>query len=126
VTFSPQQLKKIQVLNAEIDLSPFTPPAGKVMLEILGEELLNAMIANRDFLRLSADVIFRKSEYQLMKNFVEKTITEQGQITVAEFRDHFLTSRKYALAFLEHMDAIGFTVRNGDFRKLGKINKLPE
>jgi selenocysteine-specific elongation factor len=126
VTFSPQQLKKIQVLNAEIDLSPFTPPAGKVMLEILGEELLNAMIANRDFLRLSADVIFRKSEYELMKNFVEKTITEQGQITVAEFRDHFLTSRKYALAFLEYMDAIGFTVRNGDFRKLAKINKLPE
>jgi hypothetical protein len=28
------------------------------------------------------------------------------------------TSRKYVLGFLEHMDAAGVTVREGDYRKL--------
>ena len=33
-------------------------------------------------------------------------------------RDRFGTSRKYALAVLEHFDAIGFTRREGDVRRL--------
>jgi selenocysteine-specific elongation factor len=39
-------------------------------------------------------------------------------ITVAEFRDQFNTSRRYALAFLEHLDAVGITLREGDIRHL--------
>jgi selenocysteine-specific elongation factor len=39
-------------------------------------------------------------------------------LTVAQVRDHFTTSRKYALALMEHLDAIGVTVREGDARKL--------
>ena len=39
-------------------------------------------------------------------------------LTVAQVRDHFTTSRKYALALMEHLDAIGVTVRDGDARRL--------
>jgi selenocysteine-specific elongation factor len=39
-------------------------------------------------------------------------------LTAAQFRDRFNTSRKYALAFLEHLDALGVTLREGDFRRL--------
>jgi selenocysteine-specific elongation factor len=42
----------------------------------------------------------------------------QPTITVAQFRDMFTSSRKYALAFLEHLDTIGVTIRQGDERKL--------
>jgi selenocysteine-specific elongation factor len=45
---------------------------------------------------------------------------ENGKITLAEVRDLFTTSRKYAQAFLEHLDAMDITVRDGDFRKLKK------
>jgi selenocysteine-specific elongation factor len=43
-----------------------------------------------------------------------------GTLTVAEFRDIFGTTRKYALALLEHLDTKRITVRDGDFRKLPK------
>jgi selenocysteine-specific elongation factor len=33
-------------------------------------------------------------------------------------RDRFKTSRRYALAFLEHLDATGITIREGDVRRL--------
>ena len=39
-------------------------------------------------------------------------------LTVAQVRDHFTTSRKYALALMENLDAIGVTVRKGDARRL--------
>jgi len=39
-------------------------------------------------------------------------------ITAAQVRDHFNTSRRYVLAFLEHLDAIGVTIREGDTRRL--------
>jgi selenocysteine-specific elongation factor len=54
---------------------------------------------------------------------VDRTTTEiqqKGSITLAETRNLFNTSRKYAQALLEHMDAVGITVRDGDFRRLRK------
>jgi len=39
-------------------------------------------------------------------------------LTVAQVRDHFTTSRKYALALMEHLDVIGVTVRKADSRRL--------
>ena len=46
------------------------------------------------------------------------TAREAAAITVADVRDLFDTSRRYALALMEHLDAIGVTVRLGDARKL--------
>jgi selenocysteine-specific elongation factor len=50
-------------------------------------------------------------------------ITEQGKITLAEFRDMFDTSRKYAQALLEHLDERRVTRRVGDERVLGPAAK---
>jgi selenocysteine-specific elongation factor len=49
---------------------------------------------------------------------IQAAIKQKGQITLAETRDLFNTTRKYAQALLEHLDSIGITVREGDFRKL--------
>jgi selenocysteine-specific elongation factor len=50
-------------------------------------------------------------------------IEQHGQISVAEARDLFNTSRKYILPLMEHLDAIGLTVRDGDFRRLKKARE---
>ena len=49
-----------------------------------------------------------------------ETIGQNERIALAEVRDLFNTSRKFAQALLEHLDAIGITMRDGDFRKLKK------
>ncbi len=51
---------------------------------------------------------------------IKETLEAKGQISLAEARDLFNTSRKYVQALLEHLDAIGVTVRAGDYRKLRK------
>jgi selenocysteine-specific elongation factor len=42
--------------------------------------------------------------------FTKNTLNIAGSITIGELRDKFQTSRKYALAFLEHLDTIGITI----------------
>ena len=66
------------------------------------------------------DVLFRKSDYDRMVQAVIDYLKAHGTLTVAEFRDIFSTTRKYALALLEHLDTKRITVRDGDFRKLPK------
>jgi len=41
-------------------------------------------------------------------------------MTVSEFRTLLNTTRKYAIAYLEHLDSQKITLRVGEFRKLVK------
>ncbi|HQP07977.1 MAG TPA: SelB C-terminal domain-containing protein, partial [Anaerolineaceae bacterium] len=68
--------------------------------------------------KTSDEVVFSRQAFEDMKNWVVTTIQNEGAVTVTGFRDHFETSRKYALAFLEYLDASGVTYREGDYRKL--------
>jgi selenocysteine-specific elongation factor len=45
-------------------------------------------------------------------------LEREGSITVAEVRDMFGASRKYALALMEHLDDQRVTKRVGDLRVL--------
>jgi len=72
--------------------------------------------------QLTPDVVFRSEDFEQMVVKVRSFITEKGQITVADARDLFNSSRKYILALLEHLDATGVTRRDGDFRKLRQSN----
>ena len=57
----------------------------------------------------------------MYKRQVERVIARlrrEGRITVAQVRDMFATSRKYALALMEHLDKRKVTERVGDERVL--------
>jgi selenocysteine-specific elongation factor len=49
---------------------------------------------------------------------VTDLIDKKGAVSIAEVRDYFDTSRKYVLALMEHLDARGLTIRDGDLRRL--------
>jgi len=120
IRFNEQEQSKVQTLRRKFEANPFSPPGVKECQAKVGEEVLNALIEMNDFITVSSDVIFRKQDYELMVAKIRKTIGQNGMITLAEVRDLFKTSRKYAQALLEYLDASGITMRDGDFRKLRK------
>jgi selenocysteine-specific elongation factor len=63
-------------------------------------------------------VLLGRDAYDTMVEGVHQLFTEQGDITAAALRDRFDTSRKYAIALLEHLDARKVTRRIGDKRVL--------
>jgi selenocysteine-specific elongation factor len=120
VGFNQQQLAAVTRLLAKFAQSPYTPPSVKEAQAEVGEDVYQAMIELNYLVPVSADVVFRKQDYEQMIELVRAHFTREDTLTAAQFRDQLNTSRKYALAFLEHLDAAGMTMREGDARKLRK------
>ena len=120
VQFTQQQIEKVAALMRRFESSPTAPPALKECQLEVGEEVLTVLMERGDLVQVGEDVLFRKSDYDHMVQAVVDHLKAHGTLTVAEFRDLFQTSRKYALALLEHLDAKRITIRDGDYRKLFK------
>jgi selenocysteine-specific elongation factor len=118
ITLGRSQQDAVDGLLAQFRASPFATPSVKDCIAEVGEELMTFLLESGQIVQLSADVVLDENGYKSMIDGVKEGILTKGQISVAEVRDRFNTSRKYALALMEHLDAIGVTVRDGDVRRL--------
>ncbi len=118
IQLDADQKNKVELLLQIFSDHPFNPPGIKECIAEVGEELFYALIGRGDLIRISPEVVLRRIDYDSMISKVRSDILERGRISLAEVRDLFHTSRKYAQAFLEHLDAQGLTIREGDYRKL--------
>jgi selenocysteine-specific elongation factor len=118
VKFSPAQQAKIETLMRDFNAQPYSPPSYKQSSDILGEELLRALIITGQLSRVGDDVLFQPHVFDEMHTAVITHIQQKGSITLGELRDKFNTSRKYAVAVLEYLDQAGVTIRQGDTRIL--------
>ncbi len=107
------QQRAVDACLRRMQQSPYLPPAPD-----LDGELLAWMLDQELLVRISGDVYFLPAIYTEMLDWVRTTIAQDDSLSVAQFRDRFGTSRKYALAFLEHLDARKITRRSGDVRRL--------
>jgi selenocysteine-specific elongation factor len=120
IRLSPLQTARVNALLGRFDLSPYSPPGLKESEQEVGEEVLNTLIESGQLVQVSQDVVFQRKDYDHMLARVRQHFEREPTITVAQFRDQFNTSRRYALAFLEHLDSSGITTRDGDYRRLRK------
>jgi selenocysteine-specific elongation factor len=118
IRLNPQQQKKVDALLTKFAAAPFAPPTIKDCQTEVGEDLFTALVELGQLVSVSPEVVFRRADYESMLAEVRRLIERQGSITAAELRDHFNTSRRYVLALLEHLDAVGVTLRDGDARRL--------
>jgi selenocysteine-specific elongation factor len=116
--FSPFELVKVNALLDKFAAAPFAPPSVKDARNEVGRDLFYRMLESGDLVQVSDEVLFRKAEYDTMRDQTCAMIEKNGKVTAAEVRDLFGTSRKYALALLEHFDEIGLTIRDGDYHRL--------
>ena len=107
VKFSPFQQVKVDRLMAQFAQSPYAPPSVKECQALAGEDIYSALLEFGDLVAVSDEVVFRKLDYQTMEEKIRLTLRQKGQISLAEVRDLFQTSRRYAQALLEHLDATG-------------------
>ena len=118
IVFHPDQEKVIQRLLARFAATPFLPPSVKESQAEVAHDVYAALVDLEEIIQVSMDVVFRKEDYDRLVAETTQIIRKNGPITIAKFRDHFQTTRKYALAFLEYLDSTGVTVREGDERRL--------
>ncbi|WP_141610206.1 selenocysteine-specific translation elongation factor [Litorilinea aerophila] len=117
---SPEQQARVDRLLAAFARAGMSPPNPGDVLRLLGgdEPLLEMLIEQGQLVRLGGGVLFRREEFEAAVAQVQAFLQEQGTITLAQARDLLQTSRKYAQALLEEMDARRITRREGDLRVL--------
>jgi selenocysteine-specific elongation factor len=119
VRFTAAQEAALSQLRREFERAPHTPPTAAQAREIVGEALLAALIERGDLVRISDEVLLTPDVLRTWISFAHETLERGEPLTVAVLRDHFTTTRRYALDFLERLDALGITRRKGDERVIG-------
>ena len=94
--------------------NPYSPPTDSPP----DAELLGLLDDEGRVVRANDSVVFEAGAYGEMVDGVKAHIEGHGEITVADVRDMFGASRKYALALLDHLDQQRVTRRVGDARVL--------
>jgi selenocysteine-specific elongation factor len=111
---SPEQEKDMLNYIVELQRGRFSPPTNNH----LNPDLLSLLIDRGEVVKLNEEVVLTASVYEEMLTTTVTYMRAQGSVTVGEARDLFATSRKYVLAFLEHLDKLQVTRRSGEGRVL--------
>lgn len=118
VVLTPADQAKVAPILAEFLANQFSPPDINQLQAQIGTNLLEGLLSSQTLVAVSDQVVFTPEALLAMREWVQKTIRANGELSLAQFRDQFSTSRKYAAAVLEYFDSIGFTYRKGDVRGL--------
>ena len=118
VVLTPADQAKVAPILAEFLANQFSPPDINQLQAQIGTNLLEGLLSSQTLVAVSDQVVFTPEALLAMREWVQDTIRANGELSLAQFRDQFSTSRKYAAAVLEYFDSIGFTYRKGDVRGL--------
>jgi selenocysteine-specific elongation factor len=90
----------------------YEPPNDSQLGELARE--LPALLATGRAVRIGRSMHAHPDAIADVRAVVERVIETEGQVTLARLRDELGTSRKYAHALLEHLDAARVTFRRED------------
>jgi selenocysteine-specific elongation factor len=96
------------------------PEAASALADRVGIErreavaALDGLAARGEAVRIGTDLYYAREQLEPLRRRALDLAAERGEITLPELRDALGTSRKYAQALLEHLDATKATVRHGD------------
>jgi selenocysteine-specific elongation factor len=120
VRLSPEQEETVERTLGALAAHGYSPPAEHAVVADLGQDqaLLDLLLEDGRLVRVAPGIVYRREEYIAIEAAIRDYIQAHQSITLAEARDLLDTSRKYAQAVLENMDARRITRREGDARVL--------
>jgi selenocysteine-specific elongation factor len=118
VRFTAVQQNKIDALLRQLAGLGVNSLSVKECKAAVGEDVYFALVDLGQLQPISSDVVYTTAAYEQLIAAIQQYLAEHGQINAAQVRDLFHTSRKYAIALLEHLDERKITRRVGDERVL--------
>jgi len=116
VCLTKAQEKMVDEIVGQFLESGYQTPSVKEMIAIAGNDLFDFLIESGRLIMITQSVLFLPQQIKIVEQATLKLLDQKQRITVADFRDHFNTSRKYAVALLEYLDEQKITIRKDDFR----------
>jgi len=109
-------------LNARLSADPLNAPIKKEFIdEDPGFEVVINFLTDRgELVELKGGILFTKKDFDRICDNVRDFLGKSGKAKASDIKSHLNTSRKYVIPLLERLDHMGITVRDGDYRTLGK------
>ncbi|HEX2924010.1 MAG TPA: SelB C-terminal domain-containing protein [Chloroflexota bacterium] len=120
VRLTDEQQRRVDETMAMLRKAGASPPSTPELMAQFGltTELLATLLDQGKLVEIAHEMVLDRQSYDTTVETIVEMIRQQGPITVAAVRDRFNTSRKYALAIMEHLDEKRVTKRVGDERVL--------
>ncbi len=120
IRFSPEQQTAVNALLRRFAAAGINSPSVKEVKAEVGEAVYQALVDLGEIRPLNAEVVYAQAEYAQFTQAIVQYLRQHKTINAAQVRDLLNTSRKYAIALLEHLDDLKITRRVGDERVLGE------
>jgi selenocysteine-specific elongation factor len=118
IVFSPGQQTAVAHLLRQMSANGIGSPSVKECKTAVGDAVYYALLDLGQLRQLTDDVVYAAPQYEQFTQQLTTYLQQNGTINAAQARDLLGTSRKYAIALLEHLDDIKVTKRSGDDRIL--------
>jgi selenocysteine-specific elongation factor len=119
-----EELKaKIAQIFQEAAFQPPTPEGALASLKVegkLGQAVFRRLVDDGVLVRIGDGLFLHRDSHQALRDRVLEQLRAHPSINVGTMKELFGVSRKYAIPYLEHLDAIRITRRQGDERVLYK------
>ena len=119
-----QQAARSQLLDA-FTAAKLTPPTRKELAAAVGlgvedvAALLNLCVEDGLLIEVSAELNFTREAIESARRKCATLLEEIGRATMAQLRDAWGVTRKFAVPLCEYFDSQQVTIRNGDLRQAG-------
>lgn len=127
---SQTELKtKLEKIYSQAQLSPpsWAELKGQLSLGLQQEQeiksLLHLLLEEGILIKIKTDFFLHRNAYALLREKVEAYFSRNTEMGVSHFKDLLNLTRKYAVPYLEHLDEIGVTQRQGDVRVRGRFGQ---
>jgi selenocysteine-specific elongation factor len=118
-SLTKKQMQQVEELLKAYERQGIEGPLTRQEAEVqVGVELVRLMIERGQLTRVGEQILLLPAVYTGIVERIQAYLREHGKIGVAETRDLLGTTRKYVVPFLEHLDAMKITKRQGDERYL--------
>jgi selenocysteine-specific elongation factor len=110
---------KIETAYREAAFQPPTPDgvlAGVGAERKLAQAVFRRLVDDGTLIKINADLYLHREPYQLLRERVLAHFQGKPSINVGMMKELFGVSRKFAIPFLEHLDDVHLTRRQGDER----------
>ena len=130
VQLTKQQRKNRDELLSQISAGRLTPPMSKDLSKSLDlklpdvEQLLNLWVEDAMLIRIGDGLHYTPEALNEARQRCQNQINDHGPATMADLRDAWEVTRKFAVPLCEYFDSIGVTNRDGDLRTIGSSQEL--
>ena len=84
------------------------------------QQAIKYIIESGEAYKCGTDFLFLSEVWSDVVSFVRNHFEKNARLSVADLRDQFGFTRKFAIPIFEELDRLGVTAREGDFRVKGK------